>query len=154
MEGKEMHTEETKTFKQKILEVLREEIGVEIGEEFDVYKGGNMLWTCKFERNEFFGRAWNGFQKSRFWKDLIANFHEYTFKRKRFIPKKGEGYFTLAGSQDEDGNIKIIVLNETWADLPQEYAMTAIENVYRSRKEALANKDKLAEKLEKLRKGE
>ncbi len=146
--------EETNTLEQKILEVLREEIGVEIGEEFDVYDKGDKQWTCKFEGDEFFHKIDDEFYKSGVWRDIVYGFPLYTFKRKRFIPKKGEGYFTLAGSQDEDGNIKIIVLNETWADLPQEYAMTAIENVYRSRKEALANKDKLAEKLEKLRKGE
>lgn len=149
-----MHTEETKTFKQKILEVLREEIGVEIGEEFDVYKGGNMLWACKFERNEFFGRAWNGFQKSRFWKDLIANFHEYTFKRKPFIPKYGERYFSLAGERDKNENIKFRVLRNAWEDSIVDYSMLALGNVFRSEEETFGNKNKLAEKLEKLRKGE
>lgn len=154
MEGKEMHTEETKTFKQKILEVLREEIGVEIGEEFDVYKGGNMLWTCKFERNEFFGRAWNGFQKSRFWKDLIANFHEYTFKRKPFIPEYEEEYFFLSWKYGETNNIEFSVLRNIWVDNIVDYGMLALRNVFRSEEEAFGNKKKLAEKLEKLRKGE
>lgn len=148
--------EETKTntLKEKVLEVLREEIGVEIGEEFDVYKKGNMLWRCKFERNEFFGRAWNGFQKSRFWKDLIANFHEYTFKRKPFIPKYKEDYFFLTVSRDENNNISFKRGRKTWTDDGVDYGMLALGNVFRSEKEALASKDKLLEKLIELRKGE
>ena len=70
--------EETKTFEQKILEVLREEIGVAEGEEFDVYKKGNMLWRCKFERDRFFCKGHYEFQKAEVWKNIIANFHEYT----------------------------------------------------------------------------
>ena len=142
------------TLEQKILEVLREEIGVDIGEEFDVYKKGNMLWRCKFERNEFFGRAWNGFQKSRFWKDLIANFHEYTFKRKPFIPKYKEDYFFLLVERDENKHIRFASGRRTWTDDVIDYGMTALGNVFRSKEEAFGNKNKLAEKLEKLRKGE
>lgn len=146
--------EETKTntLEEKVLEVLREEIGVDIGEEFDVYKKGNMLWRCKFERNEFFGRAWNGFQKSRFWKDLIVNFHDYTFKRKPFIPEQGEDYFFLTVSRDE--NISLKRGRKTWTDDGVDYGMLALGNVFRSEKEALASKDKLLEKMKKLRKGE
>lgn len=151
-EVEEMHTEETNTLKEKVLEVLREEIGVEIGEEFDVYKKGNMLWRCKFERNEFFGRAWNGFQKSRFWKDLIVNFHDYTFKRKPFIPEQGEDYFFLTVSRDE--NISLKRGRKTWTDDGVDYGMLALGNVFRSEEEALASKDKLLEKMKKLRKGE
>lgn len=142
------------TLEQKILEVLREKIGVDIGEEFDVYKKGNMLWRCKFEENGFFCRGWDEFQKSGVWKDLIVNFHDYTFKRKPFIPEYKEDYFFLAIEYDENKNIKFRVLHNTWGDYTEEYGMLALGNVFRSKEEAFGNKNKLAEKLEKLRKGE
>ena len=153
-ETKEEVTEETKekTFEQKILEVLREEIGVAEGEEFDVYKKGNMQWRCKFERNEFFCAGHYEFLKAEVWKNIIANFHEYTFKRKPFIPKYEEDYFFLTVSRDE--NISLKRGRKTWTDDGVDYGMLALGNVFRSEKEALASKDKLLEKLKKLQKGE
>lgn len=148
--------EETKTntLEEKVLEVLRKEIGVEIGEEFDVYKKGNMLWRCKFERNRFFCKGHYEFQKSEVWKNIIANFHEYTFKRKPFIPEYEEEYFFLSWKYDENNNIEFSVLHNIWVDNIVDYGMWVLGNVFRSEKEAFGNKNKLAEKLEKLRKGE
>lgn len=148
--------EETKTntLEEKVLEVLRKEIGVEIGEEFDVYKKGNMLWRCKFERNRFFCKGHYEFQKSEVWKNIIANFHEYTFKRKPFIPKYGERYFSLAGERDKNENIKFRVLRNVWEDSIVDYSMLALGNVFRSEKEALKNKDKVLERLNELLKEE
>ena len=142
------------TLEQKILEVLREEIGVDIGEEFDVYKKGNMLWRCKFEENGFFRRGWDEFQKAEVWKNIIANFHEYTFKRKPFIPEQGEDYFFLTVSRDENNNISLKRGRKTWTDDGVDYGMLALGNVFRSEEEALGNKDKLLERLNELRKEE
>lgn len=142
------------TLEQKILEVLREKIGVDIGEEFDVYKKGNMLWRCKFEGNGFFCKGYYEFQKAEVWKNIIANFHEYTFKRKPFIPKYKEDYFFLTVSRDENNNISLKRGRKTWTDDGVDYGMLALGNVFRSEKEALASKDKLLEKLIELRKGE
>lgn len=150
-----MHTEtETETFEQKILEVLREEIGVAVSEEFDVYKKGNMLWRCKFERNEFFCKGHYEFLKAEVWKNIIVNFHEYTFKRKPFIPEYEEEYFFLSWRYGENNNIEFSVLHNIWVDNIIDHGMLALGNVFRSEEEALASKDKLLEKLEKLRKGE
>lgn len=140
--------EETKTntLEEKVLEVLREEIGVEIGEEFDVYKKGNMLWRCKFKRNRFFCKGHYEFQKAEVWKNIIANFHEYTFKRKPFVPKLGEEYFFLAVGRDENKNISYMSGRRTWLDDTIDYGMLALGNVFRSEKETFRNKDKLLEK--------
>ena len=148
--------EETKTntLEEKVLEVLRKEIGVEIGEEFDVYKKGNMLWRCKFERNRFFCKGHYELQKSEVWKNIIANFHEYTFKRKSFIPEYEKDYFFLSKNYDENKNIKFSVLHNIWVDNIIDYGMLALGNVFRSEEEASKNKDKLLEKMKKLRKGE
>lgn len=152
-EVEEMDTKaKAETLEQKILEVLREEIGVAEGEEFDVYKKGNMQWRCKFERNEFFCAGHYEFQKAEVWKNIIVNFYEYTFKRKPFVPGYEEDYFFLTVSRDE--NISLKRGRKTWTDDGVDYGMLALGNVFRSEKEAFASKDKLLEKLEKLRKGE
>ncbi|KXB91779.1 hypothetical protein HMPREF3191_00893 [Veillonellaceae bacterium DNF00626] len=151
----EMDTKaKAETLEQKILEVLREKIGVDIGEEFDVYKKGNMLWRCKFEGNGFFCKGYYEFQKAEVWKNIIANFHEYTFKRKPFIPEYEEEYFFLSWKYDENNNIEFSVLHNIWVDDIVDYGTLALGNVFRSKEEAFGNKNKLAEKLEKLRKGE
>lgn len=91
MEVKEVYTaEETKTntLEEKVLEVLREEIGVAVGEEFDVYQKGIKQLTCKFERNGFFYKLLDDeFYYRGCWEYIVCNFHEITFKRKRFVPK-------------------------------------------------------------------
>lgn len=148
--------EETKTntLEEKVLEVLREEIGVEIGEEFDVYQNGVKQWTCKFKGGEFCQKVNYELCKSDVWIDLIWNFSSYTFKRKPFIPEQGEDYFFLTVSRDENNNISLKRGRKTWTDDGVDYGMLALGNVFRSEEEALASKDKLLEKLEKLRKGE
>lgn len=152
-----MHTEETKTFKQKILEVLREEIGVEKGEEFDIYENGERQGTYKFEGNELFyevDEAVNKFRSSWIWGDIICSFSSYTFKRKPFIPEYEEEYFFLSWKYGETNNIEFSVLRNIWVDNIVDYGMLALGNVFRSEEEAFGNKNKLAENLEKLRKGE
>lgn len=146
--------EETNTLEQKILEVLREEIGVEIGEEFDVYDKGDKQWTCKFEGDEFFHKIDDEFYKSGVWRDIVYGFSLYTFKRKPFIPEYEEEYFFLSWKYDENNNIEFSVLYNIWVDNIVDYGMLALGNVFRSEEEAFGNKNKLAEKLEKLRKGE
>ena len=143
--------DDKKTLKQKILEVLREEIGVGVGEEFDVYENGEKQSTCKFERNGFFCKLDDGIYKHATWEYIICNFYEITFKRKPFIPKNGEVYFFLEEIYDKNKNISFIVGRNTWNDRIIDYGMLALGNVFRSEKEALENKDKLLEKLEKLR---
>lgn len=157
MEVKEVYTaEETKTntLEEKVLEVLREEIGVAVGEEFDVYKKGNMLWRCKFERDRFFCKGHYEFQKAEVWKNIIANFHEYTFKRKPFIPDYEENYFFLSGTYGGNKNMNFRVMDDTWINGIIDYGRLALGNVFRSKEEAFKNKDKLLEKMKKLRKGE
>lgn len=150
--------EETKaeTFDQKILETLREEIGVEVGEVFDVYEKGEHWATCKFEGNKLLYEAGDEFYifGDATWKHVVCNFSMYTFKRKPFIPEYGEHYFFLAVGYDKNKNISFNWGTSTWADNSIDYGRLALENVFRSQKEALENKDKLLEKMEKLRKGE
>ena len=153
-EVEEMDTKaKAETLEQKILEVLREEIGVAVGEEFDVYQKGIKQLTCKFERNGFFYKLLDDeFYYRGCWEYIVCNFHEITFKRKPFVPGYEEDYFFLTVSRDE--NISLKRGRKTWTDDGVDYGMLALGNVFRSEKEALASKDKLLEKLEKLRRGE
>lgn len=146
--------EKTKTFEQKILEVLREEIGVEIGEEFDVYEKGKSWLTCKFEGNELFCKVNDEFQSSEVWKDIVCNFCGLSFERKPFMPKYGEVYFFLAGKYDENKNINFGVLQNMWTGDIGDYGMWGLGNVFKCEKEALENKDKILKKLERLRRWE
>ncbi|MDK8253228.1 MAG: hypothetical protein QP733_02075 [Dialister micraerophilus] len=147
-------SDDKKTFEQKILKVLREEIGVGVGEEFDVYENGEKQSTCKFERNGFFCKLDDGIYKHATWEYIICNFYEITFKRKPFVPKYEEEYFFLAVGRDENKNIRYLSGRRAWLDDTIDYGLLALGNVFRSEEEAHRNKDKLAEKLEKLRKGE
>ena len=151
---KKIEETKTETFEQKILKVLREEIGVTIGEEFDVYENGEKKWTCKFWGNEFFCKVGDKFWGANVWKDIASNFYSYTFKRKPFVPKYEEEYFFLAVGRDENKNIRYLSGRRAWLDDTIDYGLLALGNVFRSEEEAHRNKDKLAEKLEKLRKGE
>lgn len=148
--------EETKadTLEQKILTALREEIGVEIGEEFDVYKNGKNQWTCKFEKNEFTRKVNDEFQETGLWKSIVGDFGGYRFKKKPFVPKYGEDYFFLVVEYDESKNIIFRVLHGTWIDNSIDYGMLVLGNVFRNEEEALKSKDEMLEKLRKLRKGE
>lgn len=155
-EAKEEVKEETKvdTLEQKILEALREEIGVEIGEEFDVYENGEKQWTCKFEENGFFDETNGKFRKTGLWKNIICKFHRYQFKRKPFVPEYGKDFFLLVEERDENNNIIFVEKRSVWVDSTVDCGMLALGNVFRSKEEALENKDKVLEKLEKLRRGE
>ena len=157
-EAKEEVKEETKvdTLEQKILKALREEIGVEIGEEFDVYENGEKQWTCKFEENGFFDKTNGKFRETGLWKQIVCKFHSYQFKEKPFVPKYGEDYFflTINNRCNDNKNIFFGVKTDTWAGVGIDYGRLALRNVFKSSSEALENRDKLLEKLEKLRKGE
>ena len=154
-EVEEMDTKaKAETLEQKILEVLREEIGVDIGEEFDVYQNGEKQATCKFTGNEFGEKVNYEFRKSEIWMDIICNFCSYTFEKKPFILECGTDYFFLSIRYNGNKNIKFRVLEDTWLGTTMDYGMLSLGNVFRNKAEALKNKDKLLEKLKKLRKGE
>ena len=154
-EVEEMDTKaKAETLEQKILEVLREEIGVDIGEEFDVYQNGEKQATCKFAGNEFGEKVNYEFRKSEIWMDIICNFCSYKKKKKPFILECGTDYFFLSIRYNGNKNIKFRVLEDTWLGTTMDYGMLSLGNVFRNKAEALKNKDKLLERLKKLRKGE
>lgn len=155
-EAKEEVKEETKaeTMEQKILTALREEIGVEIGEKFDVYENGKKQWTCKFEETGFFREVGDDFDKSEAWRAIVYNFCRYTFKRKPFAPECGEDYFFLGIEYDEIKSITFRALQSTWIDSGVDYGMLALGNVFRTEEEALKSRNEMLERLEKLRNGE
>lgn len=144
----------TETMEQKILKALREEIGVEVGEEFDVYENGEKQWTCKFEENGFSRKVNDEFQKTGVWKNIAYNFCRYTFKRKPFVPKFGQSYFYLYVEDLSDEPLFDGVEVAIWVGDIEACGRAALGNVFRTKEEALENKDKLLEKLEKLRRGE
>lgn len=140
---------------QKILEVLREEIGVEVGEEFDVYENGVKRWTCKFQENGHLARyKRGGFEESFIWKYWVFLFDKYVFKRKPFIPKEHEDYWYVGISCNDNGD-RIADVNRTvWVGILFDYGMLALGNVFRNKEEALGKKDKLLERLNELLKEE
>ena len=142
------------TMEQKILEVLREEIGVDIGEEFDVYKNGKNQWTCKFEKNEFTRKVNDEFQETGLWKSIVGDFGGYRFKKKPFVPKYGEDYFFLAPEYDKSKGLNFRALQSTWIDSSIDDGMLAVGNIFRTKEEALKRRDKLLEKPNELSKGE
>jgi ribosomal protein L21E len=148
--------EETKadTLEQKILTALREEIGVEIGEEFDVYKNGKNQWTCKFEKNEFTRKVNDEFQETGLWKSIVGDFGGHRFKKKPFVPKYGEDYFFLAPEYDKSKGLNFRALQSTWIDSSIDDGMLAVGNIFRTKEEALKRRDKLLEKPNELSKGE
>ena len=152
----ETDTEETKAemLEQKILEVLREEIGVRIGEEFDVYENGEKQWTCKFDEVGFSHEIDDEFRESGFWKQIVCKFHSYQFKKKPFIPKWGEEYFFLTIDDDDNENILLDVAINTWIGVETDYGRLALGNVFRTEEEALKGRNEMLERLEKLRNGE
>ena len=142
------------TMEQKILTVLREEIGVDIGEEFDVYKNGKNQWTCKFEKNEFTRKVNDEFQETGLWKSIVGDFGGYRFKKKPFVPKYGEDYFFLAPEYDKSKGLNFRALQSTWIDSSIDDGMLAVGNIFRTKEEALKRRDKLLEKPNELSKGE
>ena len=153
-EIKEEAKAETETMEQKILKALREEIGVEVGEEFDVYENGRKQWTCKFEEIGFFHKIDGEFHRLGVWKNIIGKFHKYQFKRKPFVPQDGEKYWHFGLRSSLNGNKSLDVLENVWDSLLFDYGMLALRNVFRSKEEALKSEDKLLERLNELLKGE
>lgn len=153
-ETKEEVETKSDTLEQKILTVLREEIGVEIGEEFDVYENGEKQWTCKFDEVGFSHEIDDEFRESGFWKQIVCKFHSYQFKKKPFIPKCGEEYFFLTIDDDDNENILLDVAINTWIGVETDYGRLALGNVFRTEKEALKSRNEMLERLEKLRNGE
>lgn len=139
---------------QKILMALREEIGVEIGEEFDVYENGRKQWTCKFEENGFYRIKDESSYESGIWKNIIGKFHKYQFKRKPFVPQDGEKYWHFGLRDSLNGNKSLDVLENVWNSLLFDYGMLALGNVFRNREEAIKGEDKLLERLNELLEGE
>lgn len=144
----------TETMEQKILTALREEIGVEIGEVFDVYENGRKQWTCKFEENGFYRITDESSYESGIWKNIIGKFHKYQFKRKPFVPQDGEKYWHFGLRSSLNGNKSLDVLENVWDSLLFDYGMLALRNVFRSKEEALKSEDKLLERLNELLKEE
>lgn len=157
-EIKEEVNEEIKTeaLEQKILTALREEIGVDIGEEFDVYENGEKQWTCKFDEVGFSHEIDDEFRESGLWKQIVCKFHSYQFKKKPFVPKYGEDYFflTINNRCNDNKNIFFGVKTDTWVGVGIDYGRLALRNVFKSSSEALENRDKLKERLNELRRGE
>lgn len=163
-ETKEEVNEETKadtkaetkseTMEQKILTALREEIGVDIGEEFDVYENGEKQWTCKFEENGFFDETNGKFRETGLWKNIIRNFQCFNFKRKPFIPSVFQEYFYLCAEDLGDESLFFDVEVDVWSGSILNYGMLALGNVFRNEEEALKSRDEMLERLEKLRNGE
>lgn len=148
--------EETKadTLERKILTALREEIGVDIGEEFDVYENGEKQWKCKFEENGFFDETNGKFRETGLWKQIVCKFHSYQFKKKPFVPKYGEEYFFLTIDDDDNENILLDVAINTWIGVETDYGRLALGNVFRTEEEALKSRNEMLERLKKLRNGE
>lgn len=144
----------TETMKQKILEVLRAEIGVDIGEEFSVCKIGGEQWACKFEENGFTRKMNGNFYESGFWKSIISDFQSFKFKKKPFIPKKWENYWSFKMRNSPNGNKSLVVKKTIWDGLDLDYGMLALGNVFRTKEEAIKSEDKLLEKLNELLEGE
>lgn len=155
-ETKEEVNKEAKaeTMEQKILTALREEIGVEIGEEFDVYENEKKQWTCKFEENGFFHEIDDEFRESGFWKQIVCKFYSYQFKKKPFMPRYSEEYFYLYTDFLRNEYMPIDVKLRRWLDGVFDHGMLALGNVFRTKEEALKGKDKLLERLNELSKGE
>ena len=149
--------EETKadTLEQKILTALREEIGVEIGEEFDVYGKGEKQWTCKFEKNGFTHKMNDKFLESGLWKSIVGDFHGYQFKKKPLFPTKEKPYFYVQMRLDNDGKAIYNGVDYIyWYGKDFDIAMLITGNYFKTEEEAENNKEKVIEKMNKLLKDE
>ena len=146
-EAKEEVKEETKadTLEQKILEVLREEIGVKVGEAFDVYENGRKKWMCKFEENgHLVSYKRGGFEETFIWKYWVFHFDKYTFKKKQFIPEKYYSYYYVRMSYTENDELIFDGIDYAhWEDSAMDIAMLSVGNVFATEREAAANKEKV-----------
>lgn len=153
-ETKEEVNEEIKaeTLEQKILTALREEIGVEIGEEFDVYKNGEKQWTCKFEENGHLTRCYEDgkFRVTFIWKYWVFHFDKYVFKKKPLFPIKEKLYFYVQMRLDNNGNAIYDGIDYVyWHGKDFDIAMFITGNCFKTDKEAEANKEKVIERMNK-----
>ena len=151
-------TNETKlsALEIKIIDGMKKEIGVEIGEEFDVYENERKKWTCRFEENGHLTRCnENGkFSMTFIWKYWIFRFDKYVFKKKPFMPQNGEEYFYL-DIKPTSSEVKSLDAGvAVWNGISFDYGMLALGNVFRTKEEALKSEDKLLERLNELLKGE
>lgn len=140
--------------KQKILEALREEIGVNEGEEFIAYNNGENEGVYKFEQDKLkslYGES--TFIGGSAWENWVCHFDQYAFKKKRFIPKMGENYYYLSIETNENGYIVLNTTLSMWAGTSRDYGMLALDNVFRRKEEALWRRGRLEEKLCELLKG-
>lgn len=156
-ETKEKTKEKSKvdTLEQKILMALREEIGVDIGEKFDLYENGEKQWTCKFEGTGFFCEIDDEFYKSEIWKNIAYNFCRYTFKKKPLFPTKEKPYFYVQMRLDNDGKAIYDGVDYVyWYGKDFDIAMLITGNYFKTEEEAEANKEKVIERMNKLLKGE
>lgn len=152
-EAKEEVKEETKvdTLEQKILEVLREEIGVKVGEAFDVYENGRKKWMCKFEENgHLVSYKRGGFEETFIWKYWVFHFDKYTFKKKQFIPEKYYSYYYVRMSYTENDELIFDGIDYAyWEDSAKDIAMFSVGNVFATEREAVENKEKVLETVNK-----
>lgn len=157
-ETKEDVNEETKAeiMEQKILKALREEIGVEIGEEFDVYKNGKKQWMCKFEKSgHLVSYKRDGFEETFIWKYWIFHLNKYEFKKRLSFPTKEEPYFYVQMRLDNDGKAIYDGVDYVyWYGKDFDIAMLITGNYFKTEEEAEDNKEKVIEKMNKLLKGE
>ena len=158
-ETKEEAKEEIKveTIEQKILTVLREEIGVEIGEEFDVYENERKIWTCRFEENGHLTRCHeNGkFRVTFIWKYWVFHFDKYVFKKRLSFPTKEDPYFYVQMRLDNNGKAIYDGVDYVyWYGKDFDIAMLITGNYFKTEEEAEANKEKVIERMNKLLKGE
>lgn len=154
MEVKEVYTaEETKTntLEEKVLEVLRKEIGVEIGEAFDVYENGKKKWMCKFEKSgHLVSYKRGGFEETFIWKYWMFHFDQYTFKKKQFMSGKYYFYYYVRMSYTENDELIFDGIDYAyWEDSAKDIAMLSVGNVFATEREAVANKEKVLETVNK-----
>lgn len=152
-ETKEKTKEKSKvdTLEQKILMALREEIGVDIGEEFSVCKIGGEQWACKFEENGFTHKMNGNFCESGFWKSIISDFQSFKFKKKPLFPRKEEPYFYVQMRLDDNGNAIYDGVDYVyWYGKDFDIAMLITGNYFKTEEEAEDNKEKVIERMNEL----
>ena len=94
------------------------------------------------------------FLESGLWKSIVGDFYGYQFKKKPFIPQEYENYWHVdimySGNLDESLDVR----ESVWVGILFDYGNLALGNVFRTKEEALENKDKLLKRLNELLKGE
>lgn len=144
--------EKAEAMEQKILTALREEIGVEVGEAFDVYENGRKKWMCKFEKSgHLVSYKRGGFEETFIWKYWVFHFDKYTFKKKQFIPEKYYSYYYVRMSYTENDELIFDGIDYAhWEDSAMDIAMLSVGNVFATEREAAANKEKVLGTVKKM----